>query len=299
MGVMRAGPERAGLARVVSVGRNAAWVAFEDSEEIVFASLRKHQERLALVPGDLVRAQCGDGQVIVDSREPRTFALVRHTRSGRTKTMAANIDGIAIVTALADPPFHAAMVDELLAYAAVHEIDATLMLTKADLAEPALATSIVDLYRTLGYTVLSINPRIRAGLDDVERALGGRKTLLIGQSGVGKSSLFRAFGGPGDVGEVSKIGRGRQTTTTGRLHRFAAGFMIDSPGVSDFELQGVQPQTIANGFVEFVPLLGKCRFTDCTHRTEPGCAIREAVDAGSIAGSRYESYRAIVARGVT
>ena len=132
-------PERRDeLARVVSVGRNAVWIAFEDEEDVCLASLRKTAEREVLVPGDLVRAtSLGDDRVVVDSREPRTFALQRTTGGGRTKTMAANIDGIAIVIAFARPPPHLAMVDELIAFAELHGLTARLIFTKSDLAELA------------------------------------------------------------------------------------------------------------------------------------------------------------------
>jgi ribosome biogenesis GTPase len=285
-------------ARVVSVGRNAVWLAFEGSDELHFASIRKQQERISLVPGDMVQAvPMDDERVVVDRREPRTFALERRTAGGRTKTMAANVDGIAIVAAFAQPSFHAAMVDELLAFAEIHDLKARLLLTKADLASSQDVERILALYGRLGYVVLSINPRARAGLDEVERELRGHQTLLIGQSGVGKSSLFRAFGGSATVGEVSAGGRGRQTTTSGRLHYFADGFIIDSPGVGEFELRDLPWSEVAYGFIEFQPYFGKCRFTDCSHRSEPGCAIRAAVDSGDISPSRFESYLSMVGRG--
>jgi ribosome biogenesis GTPase len=285
------------LARVVSVGRNAAWIAFEGSDELHFASLRKHQERLSLVPGDVVQAiPMEDEKVVIDRREPRTFALERRTAGGRTKTMAANVDGIAIVASFEAPPFPPAMVDELLAFAEIHDLTPRLLLTKADLAQAADVERILALYVRLGYMVLSINPRARVGLDAVDREFRGHRTLLIGQSGVGKSSLFRALGGPAVVGEVSAIGRGRQTTTTGRLHHFDDGFLIDSPGVSEFELHGQPWSEVAYGFIEFRPYLGKCRFSDCSHRAEPGCAIRAAIAAGDISPSRFESYTTITDR---
>jgi len=260
--------------------------------------MRKGREKVALVVGDLVEGRLlEDGRVLVDRREPRSFALVRRTGGGRDKTMAANIDGIAIVSALADPPFHAAMVDELLAFSEVYQIEASLVLTKPDLAGEFARDAIAGLYRGLGYRTLVLNPKAGLGLDELERGFAGRKTLLIGQSGVGKSSIFRALGGRSVVGDVSKIGRGRQTTSAGRLHRFPEGFLIDSPGVSDFELQDMTPNEVSHGFVEFRPLLGTCRFTDCAHLIEPGCAVRAAVAAGTIVTSRYASYRAILERG--
>lgn len=284
-------------ARVVSVGRNAAWIAFEDAPGLRVASLRKQLEREALVPGDLVQARMLDEErALVERREPRSFALERTTGGGRTKTMAANIDGIAIVSALARPSPHLAMIDELLAFAWLHSIEARLILTKPDLAEPGVLEALAGLYTSLGYGVIAINPKSGEGLDGLEAALETHCTLLIGQSGVGKSSLFRALGGSGPVGEVSDSGRGKQTTTAGRLHRFRAGFLIDSPGVSEFELQDSTPSEVAAGFVEFAALVPACRFRDCTHRGEPDCAVRLAAEDGRIAGSRYASYLAILAR---
>jgi ribosome biogenesis GTPase len=285
------------IARVVSVGRNAVWIAFEDDDRVRLAQLRKREEKVSLVPGDLVAATpLDDERVVVDRRLARDFALERTTAGGRTKTMAANVDAIAIVTAFARPAIHLAMVDELLAFAELHELHASLVLTKRDLAEDAArADAIVALYRNLAYPVFIINPKARIGTEDVERELAPRRTLLVGQSGVGKSSLFAALGGQSVVGDVSKIGRGKQTTTTGRLHNFAAGFLIDSPGVGEFELTGYGPKEIASGFREMAAL-GACRFTDCTHRSEPGCLVRTAWEAGTIAPSRYESYLAVLAR---
>jgi ribosome biogenesis GTPase len=261
------------------------------------ASLRKQLERQTLVPGDLVLARPLDGErALVERREPRSFALERTTAGGRTKTMAANIDGIAIVSALARPAPHLAMIDELMAFARLHAIEARLILTKPDLVEREQRDAIQGLYAGLGYGVSILNPKTGEGLEGLEAALETHCTLLIGQSGVGKSTLFGALGGSGAVGDVSKTGQGKQTTTAGRLHRFRHGFLIDSPGVGDFELTGQPSAEVASGFVEFGALVPACRFRDCTHRTEPDCAVRLAVERGLVAGSRYASYRAILER---
>ncbi|MBD5606932.1 MAG: ribosome small subunit-dependent GTPase A [Candidatus Eremiobacteraeota bacterium] len=286
------------LARVVSVGRNAAWIAFEDDDVLLLASLRKSVDRRMLVPGDLVVALPLDAdRVVIERREPRTFSLERRTARGRTKTMAANVDGIGIVAAFARPSLHDAMIDELLAFAAIHGIEARLVFTKADLVPEAEVATVLARYRRIGYVALAVNPKAGTGIDAIRDQLAGRQTLLIGQSGVGKSSLFAALGGDADVGDVSKIGRGKQTTTAGRLHRFpAGGFVIDSPGVGEFEVRDCTPGEIALGFVEFAPYLQTYRFADCTHRHEPGCRVRSAVDDGTIAASRYASYVAILDR---
>ncbi len=283
-------------ARVVGVGRNAAWVAFEGEHELRVADIPKRLERLHLVPGDLVRARpLEDERVVIESRDERSFTLERTTGGGRRKTMAANVDTLAIVAAFERPPLHPAMIDELLVFAETHRLRAVLLFTKPDLADPRRVEALLSLYRGLGYPALAINPK--AGeIEGVVGQLEGRHTLLIGQSGVGKSSLFRALGGDTLVGEVSKIGRGRQTTTSARLHHFGAGFLIDSPGVGEFEVLGRPWEESASGFVEFAPFLGTCRFRDCSHRHEPDCAVKAAVLDGRIARSRYDSYRTIVDR---
>jgi ribosome biogenesis GTPase len=131
-------------------------------------------------------------------------------------------------------------------------------------------------------------------MDVLRAALRGRHGLLSGVSGVGKSSIFRALGGQADVGEVSRRGLGRQTTSTARLYRMPDGFLIDSPGVAEFGLGRIAPGELVHGFREMPQAARGCRFTDCTHLREPGCAVMAAVEEGRIAASRYASYRQIL-----
>lgn len=121
--------------------------------------------------------------------------------------------------------------------------------------------------------------------------------MLAGNSGVGKSSIFRALGGEAVIGTMSRFGVGRQTTTTARLYRMGDGFLIDSPGVNEFGLGGLAPRELALGFREMAEPTQHCRFTDCNHLQEPGCAVRAAVDDGRIAASRYASYARILTEG--
>lgn len=288
-------------ARVIAVGRNAAWVVPDGEREPVLAALRKQLARTVLAPGDLVQVEQLDAErVVVNAIEPRSFALVRTTLGGRTKTMAANIDTVGIVAALVDPPPSLPMIDHLVAFAVQHERAAALILTKADLAGPTAAEALAAIYAPLDVTVLVVQPNEGAGLAPLRTFLNGRAVLLVGNSGVGKSSIFRALGGTATVGDLSRFGRGRQTTTSARLFQGETGFLIDSPGIGEFILDPMPATELAALFVEMREPATRCRFDDCRHLAEPDCAVREATAEGRIAPSRYESYREIArAPGVT
>jgi ribosome biogenesis GTPase len=279
-------------ARVIAVGRNAAWVVLDGAPEPVLAALRKTLARTVLAPGDMVSVDAmADGRVLVDRVEPRQFALVRRTAGGRTKTMAANVETMAIVVALVAPPPSFAMLDRLIAFGVQHGIAATLILTKADLAPAGAAGGIAAIYAPLGIPVLVVQPKTGAGIPELRAYLDGRHALLVGNSGVGKSSIFRALGGTATVGDLSRFGRGRQTTTSARLFQTPNGFLVDSPGIGEFILDPMPAAELPRLFVEMREPATRCRFDDCRHLQEPDCAVREAVEEGRIAASRYESYR--------
>jgi len=199
------------------------------------------------------------------------------------------------VAALTDPPIRLALIDRLVAFAVLHDLDPALILTKPDLAGEAAADAVAGIYRRIGVAVLVLQPKVGRGIAELRALIASRAAMLIGQSGVGKSSIFRALGGVAAVGDVSRFGRGRQTTTSARLFRMGDGFLIDSPGIGEFTLDPMPAIELAALFVEMGEPARLCRFTDCRHVSEPGCAVRAAVDAGSIAPSRYESYREILA----
>jgi ribosome biogenesis GTPase len=280
-------------ARVISVGRNAAWVVREGEREPVLAALRKTLARTVLAPGDMVTvAELEDDRVVIDAIEPRSFALTRHTAGGRTKTMAANVETMAIVVALADPPPSLPFIDMLVCFAVQHDVEAALILTKADIAGAAAARELAAIYEPLDVPVLVVQPRLGAGIDALQHYLAGRHALLEGNSGVGKSSIFRALGGTATIGDLSRFGRGKQTTTSARLYQSDdGGFLIDSPGIGEFILDPVPQSELTELFREMREPATRCRFDDCRHLVEPDCAVREAVEEGRIAPSRYASYR--------
>ena len=291
---------------MIAVGRNSAWIVAEDETEPRLASLRRVARsessgrsdsggREMVVPGDLVDAKViADDRVVIDAIHPRGFTLVRRTGGGRTKTMAANVDTVAIVAALVDPPLHLVMIDQLVAFALQHEVEPLLLLTKADLAGEQAAERIASLYRGIGVPTIVLNPKTGRGVDDLRAQIAARHALLVGNSGVGKSTIFKALGGIGVVGDLSRFGRGRQTTTSARLVRLGDGFLIDSPGIGEFTLDPMPADEVGWLFVEMREPATRCRFSNCRHLAEPGCTVRAAVAEGAIAASRYASYAEIV-----
>jgi ribosome biogenesis GTPase / thiamine phosphate phosphatase len=198
---------------------------------------------------------------------------------------------MAIVAALTDPPPSLPLLDRLIAFAVQHGVEAALILTKADLAGAEAAARLSAVYAPLGVTVLVVQPKTGAGVEALGRYLRGRHALLVGNSGVGKSSIFRALGGTATVGDLSRFGRGRQTTTSARLFQTETGFLVDSPGIGEFILDPMPPAALPQLFAEMREPATRCRFDDCRHLAEPDCAVIEAVTEGRIARSRYESYR--------
>lgn len=281
-------------ALVVSVGKNAAWVVVDGEDTPRVAALRRTSGKRAMpVPGDVARVRIlEDGTAVVDELLPRRFSLERRTVGGRSKTMAANVDVLVTVTSLANPEPRLIVLDQLLAFAAMQELDALVVFTKPDLAPPGVQAELEATYRAIGRDVVTVNPKTGERIANLETALHGRHALLGGISGVGKSSIFEALGGVSTVGATSRHGIGRQTTTAARLHRTGGdGFLIDSPGVNEFGLGEVEPAELAQAFPEIAALVGECRFGDCGHLQEPGCAVAAAARSGTIAPSRYANYR--------
>jgi ribosome biogenesis GTPase len=224
---------------------------------------------------------------------PRHSAIHRSNAQGRSELIAANVDLLVVVIApLPQPDLF--VVDRYLAAAASAPAAAVLLQNKTDLpAAPAIAAEL-SAYARAGYELLSCSTTSGTGLDALRARLRGCTALLVGQSGVGKSSLLRALVPDNEarVGALMRDTDGRHTTTATSLHALPdGGELLDSPGVRDFApaLDRLEPRTL--GFVEIVPLYAACRFSDCRHYEEPGCAVRAAVDGGAMSARRYESYR--------
>ena len=305
----------AGLPGLVISNYGAA-LEIEDAQGRVHrCSVRKKVG--ALVCGDRVRWQAGghEGEGVVLALEPRASLLVRPDARGKLKPMAANVDQLIIVCAprqrdidedrLAgenDQALDAQVLDRYLVAAALCHIDALILVNKADLFTGqgrAEAESLAHIYRGIGYPVLFTAAKKQFGLQALIEALNGKTSIIAGQSGVGKSSLAKALHPEQDIriGALSAgSGAGRHTTTTAALYHLpSGGNLIDSPGVRDFKLWQVGIAELAAGFVEFARYAGRCRFNNCSHRSEPGCAVDEAARQHEIHPQRLASYRRIAA----
>lgn len=290
------GPKQDGRI-VANFGAN---FSVEDSEGTIHHCLvRRTLPRL--VCGDYVSWQTSgaDMGIIVQLHE-RQSLLSRPDFNQQLKPVAANIHQILVVAA-PKPSMDEELIDRFLIAARLTEIQPVIVINKTDLLnrqQLRLLKEKLYLYESLGYQVVFINTMTRGGLEPLIKRLDHQTSIFVGQSGVGKSSIIKGLLPTKDIriGELSKSsGLGKHTTTVSVLYRLhQGGYLIDSPGVRDFGLGHVSQPRIAQGFVEFSELLGQCKFNDCTHLSEPQCAILAAVDDGHIHPIRYQRYRRIV-----
>lgn len=230
--------------------------------------------------------------------EPRTSVLSRREPGGRhgERILAANVDQVLVVFSVRNPEPHVRMIDRFLVICEANDLRAHLVLNKVDLATPAEVEVIAEPYRAAGYPVHRTSAKRGDGLEEMRRELHGRVTAVAGPSGVGKSSLLNAL--HPELGlrtqEISaSVNKGRHTTVGAKLIALPdgdEGYLVDTPGLREVGMWGLVTESLDQCFPEFEPCLGECRFGDCTHDAEPGCAVRDAVRAGRLARSRYESY---------
>lgn len=297
------GPERPG--RVIAHFGRSLDVRPEDGDAPVRCHLRANLE--GLVTGDRViwrAAHAPDGHPrdgVVVARGERDSVLERPDARGQLKPVAANIDQLLIVFA-AEPAPHANLIDRYLVAAEATGIAPVLVLNKIDLLPGGGGElmALLERYAALGYPVVATTTARADGLDALHARLAGRTSVFVGQSGVGKSSLIDRLLPDEElrIGALSQDSRkGTHTTTTARLYRLPGtegAELIDSPGIREFGLGHLDERQVAEGFIEFRDFLGRCRFRDCRHRQEPGCALLEAVERGEIHPERFASYRRIV-----
>jgi len=238
-----------------------------------------------------------DGTGTIEAIEPRARALVRldpRPQGIYQQVLLANPDQAVFVFACAQPRPHLRMLDRFLVIAEKQGIPAIIVANKVDLVGQEQAERLFGFYPPIGYPVIYTCAKTGQGVAELRERLTGKVSALAGPSGVGKSSLLNAIQ-PGlglAVREVSAaINKGRHTTTVRELFPLeGGGYVADTPGLRSLALWDTAPEELDGYFPEIAPLVAHCQFSDCTHRSEPGCAVRAAVEAGKVRPERYESY---------
>jgi ribosome biogenesis GTPase len=251
-------------------------------------------QRHVVAAGDVVwfRSE-GQNEGIIERVEPRRGVVSRTSRN-RQHVLVANVDQLIIVTSAAEPRLKPNLVDRLLVTAERGGVRPVICVNKVDLVEPADLMPLVGVYAQLGYDVLLASATSGQGIERLRDVLAGEESVVTGQSGVGKSSLLNAVE-PGLHLRVQTVSgetqKGRHTTTTAELIPLSfGGYVVDTPGVRQFQLWDVIPEEVAGFFRDLRPYVSRCRFPDCTHTHEDHCAVKDAVADGWIDARRYESY---------
>lgn len=251
-------------------------------------------QRHVVAAGDIVTFRPeGAEQGIILAIHPRKGVLSR-TSKGRRHILVTNVDLIVIVASAQQPSLKPHLIDRFLVTAEQASVEPVIVINKADLIDPTDLQQIIGVYAQLGYPTLLTSAETGWGIDHLRRLVTNRPCVVTGQSGVGKSSLLNAIesGLALRVQPVSTENRkGKHTTTTASLLPLSTGgYLIDTPGIRQFELWDVAPEEVAGLFRDIRPYVSNCRFPDCTHIHEVGCAVLDAVADGRIDPRRYDSY---------
>jgi len=253
-----------------------------------------------LVTGDKVIWRPADPHGVVVALQPRETELIRPDIYGKLRPVAANIDRIAIVFAPKPIP-HSNLLDRYLVAAEAQGITPLLVLNKVDMLDtedfPDVHQLLQD-YRSIGYDVLTVSAKDGQSVDQLQSYLADHTSIFVGQSGVGKSSLLNHLLPDANI-QIGPLSvnkeEGTHTTTASRLfHLIGGGVIIDSPGIREFALTHLSQHKIIDGFIDFRPYLGSCKFRDCQHNKELGCALLQAVADKKILAVRLNNYRQII-----
>lgn len=256
-----------------------------------------------VVVGDTVRCEQGEQEewTICDIAPRRNYVIRRASNlSKESHIIAANVDRAMVVVTLIEPETALEFVDRFLITCEAYKVPVSILLAKIDLLADA-PEAVAEFHRTYeaaGYEVIDISAIEGTGIERVKELLAGKVTLLSGNSGVGKSTLVGRIDPSLDIrtGEISEsFHKGKHTTTFSTMYPLdGGGYIIDTPGIKGFGLIDIDERELWHYFPEMISSAGECRFYNCTHTHEPGCAVCEAVKEGRIAFSRYESYLKIL-----
>jgi ribosome biogenesis GTPase len=243
----------------------------------------------------LLEGERGNGWMITEI-VPRSSQLARREPGGRAgeRVVVANLDQVVVVFAAANPEPHPRMLDRFLVIAEANSLASRVVINKSELVPDSITRARFADYEAAGYPVHFTSVRQGTGLPELHSALDGKTSALSGPSGVGKSSLMNSLY-PGlnlRVGEISEsVNKGRHTTVGAVMHPLpGGGYVADTPGLREVGVWGLNPVDLPDCFPEFRPFIHECRFGNCSHLSEPGCAVIAAVASGAVSAARYDSY---------
>ncbi len=302
-------PQRCRAGRVLAVRGLINTVADSHGEVFRCATRRllktlATDQRHVVVAGDRVMFRPVDHtspkEGVIERIEPRRGSICRASR-GRQHIIVTNVDQLLIVASAAEPRLKPSLIDRLIVAAEKGRVKPVVCINKTDLTEPARVQPLVGVYSQMGYQVLLLSAKTGFGMERLRRVLEGKESVLAGQSGVGKSSLLNALD-PGLKLRVEAVSseteKGRHTTTTAQLLPLGfGGWVVDTPGIRQFQLWDVTTEEVPGFFRDIRPYVSMCRFPDCTHTHEQDCAVKDAVADGRIDERRYESYCHIIEDG--
>lgn len=250
--------------------------------------------------GDKVRLEKGDtDDWIIAEIEERENYIVRSSpkHKGARQVIAANIDQVLLIATMANPRTSTGFIDRFLITAEAYHIPAVIVFNKQDLLDAKTQRkqdNVAAIYQNIGYKTLFVSALNREHIDEVKAQMKDKTSLIAGHSGVGKSTLMNAIEPTLNLrtGDISRInGRGMHTTTFAEMHPLAfGGWVIDTPGIREFGIMDFKPEEISHYFIEMREVLVNCKFNNCLHENEPGCAVKQAYLDGEIAEERYTNY---------
>jgi len=285
--------------RVLSVHGLTSTVEAEDGTLFACATRRilktlSTTQRHVVAAGDFVLFRPEPNQEgIIERVEPRRTVLSRATRR-RQHVIVTNVDQLLIISSAAEPYIKPNLIDRFIISAHQAELRPIICINKIDLVDPASLAPLVGVYCQMGYRVLMLSAATGFGVERLRVEMAGRSSVVVGQSGVGKSSLLNAVDSGMQLRTQTvstETQKGRHTTTTARLLPLSAGgYVVDTPGIRQFQLWDVIPAEVAGYFRDLRPYVDHCKFPDCTHTHEADCSLKDAVADGRLDLRRYESY---------
>ncbi|RLW71521.1 MAG: ribosome small subunit-dependent GTPase [gamma proteobacterium symbiont of Stewartia floridana] len=280
----------------VVIIRHGATLGIDDGSGRIYRCQTRQNIGHPVCGDRVIWQQVDEHSGVVTALQPRESVLSRPDYSGRQKPLAANISQLVIVLAPKPEP-SGYLLDQYLVTAETIKIPPLIAINKIDLLTEETESAFIDqfeIYAGIGYPIINISAKREHGLDTLIDHLKHETSILLGQSGVGKSSLINALLPDHDIetGRLSEAtGLGRHTTSAATCYNLPqGGKLIDSPGVRSFRLTDLSREELEQGFAEFRPYIGQCRFHNCTHGHEPDCAIRAAVERGEIGRLRLENF---------